>query len=82
VSRPPVKEAEEGRDRVVLRNNRPVAAVVGIERLEQWQRAEDELLDVALVAIRMATSGPECSSLDEILAQFGYTRDQLRDLPD
>ncbi len=77
-----VRDAEEGRDRVVLRNNRPVAAVVGIERLEQWKRAEDDLLDVSLVAARMATTGPDRSSLDEILTRFGYTRDQLRDLPE
>lgn len=76
------REAEEGRDRVLLRNNRPVAAVVGIDRLERWQQAEDDLLDIALVAVRMATSGPERVSLDDVLARFGYTRDQLRDLPD
>lgn len=77
-----VRSAEEGRDRIVLRNNRPVAAVIGIERLEHWQRAADDLLDVSLVAARMATTGPERSPLDEVLTQFGYTRDQLRDLPE
>lgn len=77
-----VREAEEGRDRIVLRNNRPVAAVVSIDRLERWQQAEDDLLDIALVAVRMATSGPDRISLDDVLAEFGYTRDQLRDLPD
>lgn len=76
------REAEEGRDRILLRNNQPVAAVVGIDRLERWQQAEDDLLDIALVAVRMATSGPERISLDDVLERFGYTRDQLRDLPE
>ena len=46
------------------------------------RQAEDDLLDIALVAVRMATTGPERYTLDEVLEQFGYTRDQLRDLPD
>ncbi len=76
------REAEEGRDRILIRNNKPVAAVVGIDRLERWQQAEDDLLDITLVAARMATTGPERYSLDDVLAQFGYTRDELRDLPE
>ena len=71
-----VREAETGKDHIVPRNNQPVAAVVGIARLEQWQRTEDDLLGVSLVAARMATTGPERSSLDEVLTEFGFTRDQ------
>lgn len=74
------REAEQGRERVLLRNNTPVAAIVGIERFEGLQRAEDDLLDLSLVAARMMLTGPERHSLDEILDQFGYSRDELRDL--
>jgi len=74
------REAEEGRERVLLRNGTPVAAIVGIERFEGLQRAEDDLLDLSLVAARMMLTGPERHSLDEILDQFGYSRDELRDL--
>src|SRR5437879_4047474 len=76
-----VREAEEGRERVVLRNNRPVAAVVGIgrlEELEELRELEDDLLDLALAASRVATTSPRRHSLDEVLARFGYTREQLR----
>lgn len=76
------REAEQGRDRVLLRNATPVAAIVGIERFERLQRAENDLLDLSLVAARMATTGPERYSLDEILDRFGYRRDRLRALPE
>ncbi len=77
-----IREAEAGHERVVLRNNRPVAAVVSMERLERLQALEEDLLDVALAAARMLTAGPERHGLDEVLTRFGYTREQLRDLPE
>ncbi|MDQ3779587.1 MAG: type II toxin-antitoxin system Phd/YefM family antitoxin [Chloroflexota bacterium] len=77
-----VRAAEEGHDQIVLRNNKPVAAVVSIARLEQFQQLQDDLLDVSLVAARMLTAGLERVSLDEVLARFGYTREQLAELPE
>jgi prevent-host-death family protein len=77
-----VREAEAGQERIVLRNNKPVAAVVSMKRLEQLQQLEEDILDVSLGAARMLTTGPRRHALDEVLAQFGYTREQLRDLPD
>lgn len=77
-----VREAEEGNEQVVLRNNKPVAAVVSMKRLEQLQELQENLLDVSLAAARMSTSGAHRHTLDDVLAQFGYTREQLRDLPD
>jgi prevent-host-death family protein len=77
-----VRKAEAGREQVVLRNNKPVAAVVSMKRLEQLQQFEDDLLDISLAAARMLATGPRRHSLDEVLAQFGYTREQLRDLPE
>ena len=77
-----VREAEAGHDQVVLRNNKPVAAVVSMKRLEQLQKLQEDMLDVSLAAARMLTTGPRRHSLDEVLAQLGYTREQLRDLPE
>lgn len=77
-----VREAEEGRERVVLRNNKPVAAVVSIERLEELQRLEEDLVDTLIAAARVATTGPDRYPLDDVLARFGYTREQLAGLPD
>jgi prevent-host-death family protein len=77
-----VRAAEEGHERVLLRNGKPVAAIVSIERLDQLQQLEDDLWDASLVAARMLTTGPDRHSLDEVLAQFGFTREQLASLPD
>lgn len=77
-----VTEAAAGHERIVTRDNKPVAAVVSIERLEQLEQLQDDLLDIALATARMLTTGPERHSLDDVLAQFGYTREQLRELPD
>jgi hypothetical protein len=71
-----------GRERVLLRNNKPVAAVVGIERLERMQQLEDDLADIALATARLLTDTGERTSLDDALQQFGYTREQLLAEPD
>lgn len=77
-----VREAEAGREQVLLRNNKPVAAVVGMERLDHLQRLEEDLLDVSMAAARKLTTGPGRHSLDDVLSRLGYTREQLRDLPE
>ena len=77
-----IRDAEQGRTRIVLRNNRPVAAVVSMQRLEQLDALLDDLLDLTLANARTLTAGPERHSLDEVLARFGYTREQLRELPE
>jgi prevent-host-death family protein len=74
-----VRDAEAGEDQIVLRNNRAVAAVISIERLEQLQQLEDDLADITLAAARILTAPSERLTLDEVLAEFGYTRDELDD---
>jgi antitoxin (DNA-binding transcriptional repressor) of toxin-antitoxin stability system len=75
-----VHDAERGREHILLRNNKPVAAVISMERLEALQQLEDDLLDISLAAARLATAGPDRTMLDDVLTQFGFTRDQLREL--
>jgi prevent-host-death family protein len=77
-----VREAEAGHEQVVLRNNKPVAVVVSMKRLEELQQLQEDLQDISLAAARMLTAGPRRHSVDEVLAQFGYNREQLRDLPE
>ena len=74
-----IREAELGHEQVVLRNNKPVAAVVSIKRLEEIEKLREDLLDLSLGAARLLTTGPQRHSLDEVLAQFGYSREQLHD---
>jgi prevent-host-death family protein len=73
-----IRAAEEGQDQVVLRNNKPVAAVVSMRRLDEQQQLREDLADVTMLAARMLTTDGQVSSLDEVLARFGFTRDELR----
>lgn len=72
-----VREAESGHEPILLRNNRPVAAIVSIERLEEL----DDARDLALVAARILTDSGNRTSLDEVLETFGVTREELRRHP-
>jgi hypothetical protein len=72
--------AELGREHILLRNNKPVAAVMSMERLEQLQQLEEDLLDISLTTARMLVTSPMRHSLDDVLSRFGYTREQLREL--
>jgi len=38
------------------------------------------MIDVSLSISRTLTTGADRHSLDDVLARFGYTRDQLRDM--
>ncbi|WP_405723078.1 prevent-host-death family protein [Streptomyces sp. NBC_01537] len=77
-----VAEAEQGSDRVVTRRHRPVAAVVGMDRLAAIEEAAADLHDLALVLARSVTDSGERTSLDDVLAAFGHTRDSIAALPD
>lgn len=72
-----VKETEGGGQRVLMRNNKPVAAIVGIETLERTEELEEQLLDVSLALTRLLTTTERRHSLDDVLDRFGFTREEL-----
>jgi antitoxin (DNA-binding transcriptional repressor) of toxin-antitoxin stability system len=72
-----VKAAENGEKRVLMRNSKPVAAVVGIDALERAEELEERLLDVSLALTRLMTASERRHSLDDVLDRFGFTRDEL-----
>jgi hypothetical protein len=76
-----VGEVEHGQEFVVVRDDSPVAVFVSIERFEEWQQLQDDLIDITLVASRVMTGSEERFSLDEVLEKFGYTREELTDTP-
>lgn len=77
-----VAEAEQGSDVVVTRRHRRVAALMSMERLAELDDAIADMRDLALVLARAATVGERRTSLDEVLAAFGHTRESLAALPD
>ena len=77
-----VADAERGASLVVTRRHRPVAAVVGIDRLNELEQVVADLRDIALVLARAVTDSGRRTTLDEVLAAFGHTRESLAALPD
>lgn len=74
-----VKAAEQGEQRVLMKNNKPVAAVVGIETLERAEELEERILDVSLALTRLLTTEDRRHSLDDVLDRFGFTREDLEE---
>jgi prevent-host-death family protein len=75
-----VREVAHHGQRVLVKNNRPVAVLIGIRRLKQLQEAEDSLADIALLLARILTDGGDRTSLDDVLKAYGVTREELREL--
>jgi hypothetical protein len=76
------RDAAAGRDRIVVQDDKPIATIIGIERLERIHQLEDDLTDIAIVTARVLTESGEPVSLDDVLTRFGYTREQLSALPE
>lgn len=72
-----VKAVEKGEKRVLMRNSKPVAAVLSIDELERAEEREERLLDVSLALTRLLTAGERRHSLDEALERFGFSRAEL-----
>lgn len=72
-----VRAAGEGREIVVERHGRPVAAVVSVRRLAEVSELEADLRSAALVLTRLATDDGERSSLDEVITSLGFDRAAL-----
>ena len=77
-----IHRAETEGEQIVTRHGKPVGAVVSMERFAELQDLEAEVedaLDISLAAARLLTTGEHRHSLDDVLASFGYTREQLRE---
>lgn len=72
-----VREVEDGEDVIVARHGRPVAAVIGMERLAELRALESDTRDLALVLARMATDTGNRTSLDDAITAFGFSRAEL-----
>ncbi len=73
-----VKEASEGRSKVVLRNNKPVAAVVGMDELDRLSRLdeiEDDLRLLSIAIARTVLDHGDRYTLDDAAKEFGVDLD-------
>ncbi|RJQ91189.1 type II toxin-antitoxin system Phd/YefM family antitoxin [Amycolatopsis panacis] len=77
-----VAEASEGRDLVLIKNNKPAAVIVGIDKIERLQRLdeiEDDLRLMTLALVRAATDSGRRVTLEDAAAKFGIDLDELDD---
>ena len=72
-----VADAEAGHATVLRRRAEPVAAVVSYRDMQRLADLERDLTDVALVLARAAADSGNRTSLDDVIAHVGYTRQQL-----
>jgi prevent-host-death family protein len=72
-----LRDAEAGTDIIVSRRNRPIAAVVSMERLAELRRLESDLRDLTLILARAATDDGSRTSLDDAITAFGFDRQTL-----
>ena len=66
-----VADAAHGIEVVVTRHHKPVAAVVGVERLAELDAIADDLRDLALVIARTADDDGRRTSFADVAASFG-----------
>ncbi|HWC34119.1 MAG TPA: type II toxin-antitoxin system Phd/YefM family antitoxin [Mycobacteriales bacterium] len=73
-------DAESGHEYVLLRNSKPVAAVVSMTRMERLQQLEEVEEDLRLMTVALArtiTDNGNRTSFDKLLAHFGIVEDDL-----
>ncbi len=71
------RDAEAGATFLVERRNAPVAAIIGADRLYEYQEAERDLRDLSLVVARVMSDSGRRTSLDDVITLFGFDRDAL-----
>ncbi len=72
-----LSEAGEGAEFIVQRHHKPVAAIIGIERMSRIEELEADLQSAALVLARLATDSGNRTTLDEVIERFGFSRGQI-----
>lgn len=68
-----VSAAAQGRDVIISKNNRPTAALVGIDRLQELEDREENLALLALALTRLATDSGNRTDLDDFIDELGLT---------
>ena len=72
-----VHDAETGGVVVLERRHEPVAAVIGVRRLEMLRDAERDLRDLGIVLARAATDDGVRHTLADVFERFGFDRAAL-----
>ncbi|ANN97522.1 Antitoxin of toxin-antitoxin stability system [Mycobacteroides abscessus subsp. massiliense] len=76
-----VAGAADGRDVIITKNSRVVAAMVGIDRLQEIEDREENLSLLALALVRMATDNGNRTSLGDFIDELNIA-DEVAALDD
>ncbi len=68
-----VAQAAQGRDVIIAKNNRPTAALVGIDRLQEIEDREENAALLILTLTRLATDNGNRTDLDDFIDELGLT---------
>jgi prevent-host-death family protein len=74
------REAAEGQRFVIFTNNAPTAAVVGMEQyreLNELEEREEQLRLLTLAITRMASDSGRRHDLDDVIADLGFTDEEI-----
>lgn len=75
-----VAEAEAGREWVILRSNKPAAAVISVQRLQRLRELEEReagIGEVVTAVTRMLLESQDAVSLDSLRAELGIAKGDL-----
>lgn len=76
-----ISSAAEGNYHVILKDNRPTAAVIDMEsaeRLAHLDELEDDLKLMAASLVRLVTDDGTRHAMEDVAAEFGIDLDELR----
>lgn len=76
-----VADAAQGRRIIISKNNRPTAALVGIECLQQLEDREENVGLLVLALTRLATDNGNRTELNDFIDELGLT-DEVAALDD
>lgn len=68
-----VTEAAQGRDVIIAKNNRPTAALVGMDRLQAIEDREENAALLILALTRLATDNGNRTELGDFIDELGLT---------
>ena len=77
-----VRQVEEGREQVILRDDSPVAVVISAKRFEQFQRLQEDLADLIEATSQLVTTGKGLYALSDVVERLTHPRQAHAAEPD
>lgn len=76
-----VAAAADGQNFIISKNNRPTAALIGIDRLQELEDREENIALLALALTRLTTDNSNRTNLRDFINELGIA-DDIAELDD